>query len=128
MELRKTRSGRIKTIYSIVMDDGRCPAEDFIQEIEVNNKASFKALTNLLIRHADHGQIWDPQKSKRITRSGIFEFKTMQGDRLLYFYDLGNKTILTHGFHKGRRAQQEYRRAEQIKERYLREAECGRTQ
>jgi hypothetical protein len=126
MILKVLRSGRATTIYSIVLDNGKCPAEDFIQAIGASNKASIKALTNLLIRHADHGQIWDPQKSKRITKSGIFEFKTMQGDRLLYFYDLGRKTIVTHGFHKGNPAKQEYRLAEKIKESYLREVERGR--
>jgi hypothetical protein len=125
MELKILRTGKIYNIYAIILDNGECPAEDFIRSLKLTDPASSKSLTNILARHADHGQIWNRQKSKRVhTKSGTtLEFKTKQGDRVLYFYDRGRKTILTHGFHKGCPPNPEYRRSQRIKEQYQREVE-----
>jgi hypothetical protein len=125
MKLRLLRTGKAYNIYAIVLDNGECPAEDFIRSVKLTNTASSKSLTNIFSRHAEHGQIWNPKKSKRVhTKSGtILEFKTTQGDRILYFYDKGRKTILTHGFKKGYPPNPEYLRAQKIKEQYQRKVE-----
>jgi hypothetical protein len=54
---------------------------------------------------------------------GLFEFKTNQGDRLVYFYILGARTIITQGFHKGTPADIEYKKAYSIRERCIKEFE-----
>ena len=61
-------------------------------------------------------------KSRKLSEE-IYEFKSRQGDRLLYFYPPGRRgeTIVTHGFHKGRPLGVELGRAERLRRQYLQE-------
>ncbi len=122
MRLRLLKSGSAFNIYAIVLDDDSCPADDFLKQVKQQDLASHKSLVNILLRHAGHGEIRNKRKSKVIEgRANLLEFKTYQGDRLVYFYLQGSKTVLTHGFHKGVPASAEYDRAEAMRDRYL----CG---
>lgn len=130
MKLAIQYRGQIFTIYAIVRDNGSCPAVDFLERLKQENGSSHKSLVNLLIRHADHGQLANERKSRPIkgrnSKIGrLFEFKTKQGDRLLYFYEQGQKTILIDGFHKGSPPQREYKKAEGMRDEYLGEGENG---
>ena len=94
-----------------------CPAEEFITQM---NESSKKSLTAILKRHKDHGPILNEEKS-RLLWQDIYEFKTRQGDRMYYFYDIGRLTILTHGSIKPK-AQQlltEVSRAVSLKDLYF---------
>ena len=111
-------------IYAVVLTDNgpsTCPAEDFIGEM---SEASRKSMLNVMRRHATNGPILNEQKS-RMLRNGIFEFKSRQGDRLLWFYPPGSRreTVVTHGFHKGAQVSTEVRRAERLRDGYLREVD-----
>jgi hypothetical protein len=132
MKLALKYRGQQYNIYAIVCDDGSCPAFDFLEHVKQQNSASHKSLVNLLIRHADHGQIRNQKKSRPIKGrkrqiGRLFEFKSNQGDRLLYFYQQGQKTILIHGFHKGAPVRAEYKKAEGMRDQYLREVENGQS-
>jgi len=106
-------------IYAIVLDDDSCPADDFLKQLKHQDLASHKSLVNILTRHADHGEIRNKKKSRVIeNRANLLEFKTHQGDRLVYFYLPGRMTVLTHGFHKGVPASSEYDRAEAMRDQY----------
>jgi len=121
MILRLLKSGSVFSIYAIVLDDDSCPADDFIKQLKHQDSASHKSLVNILTRHADHGEIRNKRKSRVIEdRENLLEFKTHQGDRLVYFYLPGRMTILTHGFHKGVPASAEYYRAEAMRDQYSR--------
>ena len=111
-------------IYAIICDDGSCPAVDFLEQVKQNDLASHRSLVTTFKIHADHGPIMNERKSKYIRRN-LFEFKSTQGDRIIYFYLPDRKTVLTHGFHKGTPAQVEYRKAERIRDQYLREVGNG---
>jgi len=76
-------------------------------------------MLNVLRRHAEAGQILNEQKS-RLLGDGIFEFKSRQGDRLLWFYppSRSGETIITHGFHKGAPLRSEIQRAKQLRDQY----------
>ncbi len=94
-----------------------CPAEEFITQM---NESSRNSLTAILKRHKDHGPILNKEKS-RLLWQDIYEFKTRQGDRMYYFYDIGRLTILTHGSIKPK-AQQlltEVSRAVSLKDLYF---------
>ena len=111
-------------IYGVVVTEGglfTCPAESFIDQM---SEASRKSLLSVLHQHANGGPILNQQKS-RMLRNGIFEFKSRQGDRLLWFYPPAGRreTVITHGFHKGSRIDTEIRRAERLRDIYLREAD-----
>jgi hypothetical protein len=73
-----------------------CPAKRFIDGLKPKEK---KSLVNILNLHAEKGPITNEQKSRKL-RNGIFEFKTQQGSRVLYFYSGRRRTILSHGFPK----------------------------
>lgn len=64
--------------------------------------------------HAEAGPILNEQKS-RLLRDDIYEFKTTQGARLLYFYTLDRRTMLTNGFQKGDNLDAAIRRAKDMR-------------
>ena len=124
MTLSLQYRGQVFSIYAIVFDDESCPAIDFLKQVKQNNPASHKSLVNIYTRHAEHGQIRNIRKSKAVKgHRNILEFKSEQGDRLLYFYLPDRKTVLTHGFHKykGTPAKTEYNKAERMRNQYLEE-------
>lgn len=48
----------------------------------------------------DTGKIWNERKFKHLTETDqIFEFK-VEADRILCFFFVGRRLILTHGFRK----------------------------
>ena len=119
MLLRLLKRGSVFSIYAIVLNDDSCPADDFLKQLKHQDLASHKSLVNILTRHADHGEIRNKKKSRVIEdRANLLEFKTHQGDRLVYFYLPGRMTVLTHGFHKGVPASAEYDRAEAMRDQY----------
>ena len=116
------RHGQKFNIYAVVLKRGEsleCPAESFIDQM---SEASRKSMLNVLDRHANAGPIKSPQKS-RLLADGIFEFKSPQGDRLLWFYPRGRtgEVVITHGFHKGARFSVELQRARRLRDQYLQE-------
>jgi hypothetical protein len=126
MRLRLLKSGGMFSIYAVVLDNGTCPAVDFLEQVRRRDMASHKSLINILTRHADYGQIRNKRKSRVIKdRANLLEFKTNQGDRLVYFYLPSRKTVLTHGFHKGATASDEYDKAELMRDQYRTEVEDG---
>lgn len=126
MRLQLHYRGRRFQIYALVLDNGSCPAVEYLEQLKRNNFASFKSLANIYKRHAENGPILNKEKSRDIKGyKDILEFKSRQGDRLLYFYSKGQRTVLTNGFHKGTPAKAEYEKAEKIREQYIREVENG---
>ena len=103
-------------IYALVLANGDCPVENFIAHMP---DASRKSMLNVLQRHAEAGQILNEQKA-RLLGDGIFEFKSRQGDRLLWFYPPGRsgQTIITQSFHKGAPLRSEIQRAKQLRDQY----------
>ena len=104
MKLVPLLLGETYNIYALIRKQGEtdcCPAREFLDEMA---ESSLKSMLNIMRRHAEHGPILNTQKS-RLLEDGIFEFKSMQGDRLLYFYpsDRRREVIITHGFSKGAR-------------------------
>jgi hypothetical protein len=94
-----------------------CPAEDFILQM---GETSRKSLVATLKRHKDHGPVLNEEKSRYLYQD-IYEFKTRQGDRVYYFYDINQFTILTHGSvkPKGKQLSNEVSRAVEIKDLYF---------
>ncbi len=84
------------------------------------NESSRKSLTAILKRHKDHGPVRNKEKSRPLWHK-IYEFKTRQGDRMYYFYDIGRLTILTHGSIKPKEQQlsAEVSRAVSLKDLYF---------
>ena len=80
-------------------EDGTYPAEEFILSQDVKMRAKLFRLLELL---EEKGNTLREPYSKSLD-DGIFEIRAKQGSnitRVLYFYYIGNKIILTNGFIK----------------------------
>ncbi len=80
-------------------EDGSMPAKDFI--LSLNDKLKAKTLRNIKLL-SDYGpELREPESSK--LEGDIFEIRTKVGTnltRVLYFFYVGEKAILTNGFVK----------------------------
>lgn len=79
--------------------DGSCPAEEFLNSIDQKMKTKLYKEIKLL---RNYGNLVREPYSKYL-RDGIYELRAQQGNdisRVLYFFYVGHKIILTHGFIK----------------------------
>ena len=79
--------------------DGTYPAEEFILAQDVKMKAKLFKLLELL--ELKGNELREPYS--KFLEDGIFEVRAIQGaniTRILYFFVIGRKIILTHGFVK----------------------------
>jgi hypothetical protein len=89
--------GRIR-IEAVVLDDGSCPAEEFLNGLDEEKTAKMKALFNLFIEM--HPRQMSDQKFKKIEGTAdLFEFKSFQ-IRMPCFFASGGRILLTHGLTK----------------------------
>ena len=80
-------------------EDGTYPAEEFILSQDVKMRAKLFRLLELL---EEKGNTLREPYSKSLD-DGIFEIRAKQGSnitRVLYFFYIGNKIIMTNGFIK----------------------------
>ncbi|MFC1946764.1 type II toxin-antitoxin system RelE/ParE family toxin [Chloroflexota bacterium] len=124
MKLSKQYEGKRYTIYAIVCNDGSCPAIEYLENVEKDNPSSYKSLINIIKRHAENSPILNERKSRSIEgKKNLYEFKSTQGDRILYFYQLNRITVLTNGFHKGTPVEIEFQKAIRLRDAYLSEVQ-----
>lgn len=79
--------------------NGECPVADFIFSLDTKMKAKVLRTIDLL---ENNGPFLREPYSK-LLEDGIFELRIKQGNditRILYFFMVGNKAILTNGFVK----------------------------
>lgn len=104
--------------------DGSNPAADFIRSLDAKMEAKVIRIIELL---EDYGGSLREPYSKPLG-DGIYELRAQQGNnitRVLYFFFIGNKAILTNGFTK--KAQKtppgEIKTAKTYREDYYRRAD-----
>lgn len=110
--------GAALRIEFYVSSSGEAPAEDWLESQASSRQEKFAALFAWM---GDQGKIWNERKFKHLTGSGqIFEFKDSDG-RVLCFFVLGKRLVLTHGFSKkgDKTPKGEIERAEAIKNDFL---------
>ena len=100
--------------------DGTKPAKDFILELPPKMRAKLLRIINML--ETNGADLREPY-SKHLN-DGIFELRAQVGSdnsRVLYFFMLGRKAILTHGFIKKtqKTPPSEIDRAKQCRAEYL---------
>ena len=79
--------------------NGECPVEEFLLSLDVKMRAKMVGLLEIL---QDRGNELREPYSKFIG-NGIFELRCNSGNnisRIMYFFHLGHKIILTNGFIK----------------------------
>lgn len=112
----KIKHGRIYDIYAIE-DGGKCELLDFVELLSESAQAEYGKLIRLFDWTADSGVIKNEQKFKRLTEQ-IWEFKTFGGVRVLCFFDDRRIIVLTNGFKKKKKYDDEIRKAENLMLRY----------
>ena len=66
MELSLIYQGALSSIYAIVLNNGDCPSQDFLNYLERNDKASYKALAHIMVRHAEYGVLRNRRNQKSL--------------------------------------------------------------
>jgi len=111
---RPVYDGAVLRIEFYVATNGVAPAEEWLEQLPVGSQQKFAAL---FARMGDTGKIWNERKFKHLTETDqIFEFK-VEADRILCFFFVGRRLVLTHGFRKNgdKTPKQEIERAESYK-------------
>ena len=89
-------------MYEVILydtEDGRCPVQEFLDSLEPKLLAKTLRTIDLLEKN---GPLLREPYSKPL-ENGIFELRAKQGSdipRVLYFFLIGKKAILTNGFIK----------------------------
>lgn len=91
MEAFLYQSGPACRIY-LLADGANCPVEDFLTTTANLHPDEFAKLTKLLDHSCEHGLPKNKQKVNTLG-VGLFEFKTIGGLRLIWFWD-ANRIIL----------------------------------
>jgi len=111
---RLVYDGAVFRIEFYVAPGGAAPAEVWLEQLSLRGQQKFSAL---FARMGDTGKIWNERKFKHLTETDqIFEFK-VEADRILCFFFVGRRLILTHGFRKtgDKTPEREINRAEACK-------------
>ena len=80
-------------------EDGRCPIQEYLDSLE--SKLLAKTLRTIDLLECNGRLLRGPYSEP--LGDGIFELRTKQGSditRVLYFFFVGNKAVLTNGFTK----------------------------
>lgn len=94
---RLVYDGAVFRIEFYLPPGGAAPAEVWLEQLPLGGQQKFAAL---FARMGDTGKIWNERKFKHLTETDqIFEFK-VEADRILCFFFIGRRLILTHGFRK----------------------------
>lgn len=94
---RLVYDGAVLRLEFYVALNGTVPAEGWLEGLSLGSQQKFAAL---FARMGDTGKIWNERKFRHLTETDkIFEFKA-EADRILCFFFVGKRLILTHGFRK----------------------------
>ena len=89
-------------MYEIIFydtEDGKCPVQELLDSLE--SKLLAKTLRTIDLLEMNGPLLREPYS--KLLEEGIFELRTKQGSditRVLYFFVIGKKAILTNGFVK----------------------------
>ena len=114
---RLVYDGAALSIEFFVISNGVVPAEEWLEQLPLAIQQKFAAL---FARMGDTGKIWNERKFKHLAETDqIFEFK-VEVNRILCFFFVGRKLILTDGFRKtgDKTPKREIERAEMYKQEF----------
>jgi len=102
-------------------ENGNCPILEFFDSLDCKKKA--KVLRTIDILERNGNELREPYS--KLLVDGIFELRIRQGTdivRVLYFFYVGKKIILTHGFTKKtqKTPQNQIEKAKEYKNDYYR--------
>lgn len=100
--------------------DGSCPIKEFLNSLDEKMQAKLFRLLYLLEQNGN--ELREPYS--KFLKDGIFELRGQQGNniaRVLYFFVVGQKIIITHGFIKKtqKTPKSEIKLAKEYRQEYL---------
>ena len=130
MKFRPQAKGRAFSIYALELDNGDCPAFDYLEDLKAADPKSHKRIISVLDHHAEHGPIRNHHISHELQGErykDVFEFKSRQGARLFYCYLKGWITVLLSGCDKTDSPIPCYEKARRLRNQLMKEADDGRS-
>ena len=102
-------------------EGGKCPVQTFLTDIK-DEKLKAKTLSDILLLAMSGNNASYPLS--KYVKDGIFELRSKAGSnitRILYFFVIGNKIIMTNGYIKKKQKmdQREFTKAKKAMEKYL---------
>jgi phage-related protein len=98
--VRELKKGLKYSLWGIGYDDG-CKTEEYLADLSTKDPDAFDKINALLDKSIDHGPPNNKEKCKHLKGTDkLFEFKTGDGVRILWFWDANYMMISTHGFTK----------------------------
>jgi Phage derived protein Gp49-like (DUF891) len=113
----KISEGRVFDIYALE-HKGRRELLNFLVELRMSSRQEFTKLVRYFDWTKDTGIIKNEYIFKRLTVD-IYEFKTRGGVRVLCFFDERSMVILTNGFKKKKKYDDEITKAENLRRAYF---------
>ena len=108
------------------LPNGKRPAQEYVLSLDKGLRSKTLRTIRLL---KQYGNTLGQPESKHV-EDGIFELRTTMGNnasRVLYFFVVGDKAILTHGFSKKtqKTPRREIEKAKRYRKDYMRQIEGG---
>ncbi len=94
--IHAVHGGKIR-IEAVVLDDGSCPAKEFLDQLGDVHAAKVKGLFDLFL--CSYPRNLSDQKFKKIDETDLFEFKCFQIRMPCFFFPDG-RILLTYGLKK----------------------------
>jgi putative component of toxin-antitoxin plasmid stabilization module len=88
----ETIAGGAWLVVAVVDPRGHCPVKEALDTIERDDRTAHAELAALLSRIAQAGPPRDERRSRHLG-AGVFELKTPQGFRIIYFFDRGRLIV-----------------------------------
>lgn len=112
------------TVVYFEIDDSKCPVQEFLDSL--SNKMSAKMYGMISLLEENGNELRTPYSEH--LEDGIFELRAKLGSditRVLYFFYVGKRIILTHGFVKKtqKTPRPEIERAKKYRKMFLEEME-----
>ncbi len=94
---RLVYDGAVLRIEFYVAPNGVAPAEAWLEQLPRGSQQKFAAL---FVRMGDTGKIWNERTFNHVTETDQLVECNVDADRILCFFFIGRRLILTHGFRK----------------------------
>ena len=116
MAHRLIYEGARHQVIALGLQDGSCPAGEFLDDLDESDTAKIAAIVQYL---GDRGHLSNPEKFKKIEGSSVFEIKSFQ-IRIFCFFASDRRLVLLYGLRKKKNKHKnaDIRRAERYREWY----------
>lgn len=113
MRLRRQRRGQAFDVRALELDNGSCPALEYLQKLENSHPELAQSMYSRIKYRADTSVIHNTKISKGLTGkpyNGLFRL-IYKGERLCYCFLPGGLVVLLNGYNKNDVEEREWEKA-----------------